>query len=222
MDTLESIYESIYELGGFAEDESVVDGDFNDFNFCLAKEYESAIIEEDFKSLGDFDNYTLDNIVYWLNYDGKIGRDNIHSINGINDGSIITINDRSFIDAIFECKKPQIAEIYINRGIIDPKLYLTCILYGDEEISKTILNSVHFSIVRDKEAYIKFIKEVFNELQEQFSRIEVDKQLIFLSRVKKAIENIRYPREYGNVDAIISYKWQKQLTMANAKSSQVG
>ena len=28
-----------FELGGFAEDETVIDGDFNAFNYCLAYEY---------------------------------------------------------------------------------------------------------------------------------------------------------------------------------------
>lgn len=217
-----SIYESMYELGGFAEDESVIDGDFNAFNFSLAQEYGNAILDEDFNSLGDVSNYLLDEIIYWLNYNGQIGKDNLYLINGINDGSIITVNNRSFTEAILECKKPQFAETYINRGILNPKLYLTCILYGDDEISSTILNQVHFYIVRDKDAYVKFIESIFDELKEQFSKVDVDKQLVFLSRVKKAIENIRYPKEYGNVGATINFSWQKQLTMVNAKSSQLG
>ena len=36
-----------FELGGFAEDESVIDGDFYAFNFCLATDYLGAFIEED-------------------------------------------------------------------------------------------------------------------------------------------------------------------------------
>ena len=216
-----SMYDSMYELGGFAEDESVVDGDFNDYNFCLAQEYESAILEEDFSSLGEISNSLLDEIIYWLNYDGEIGKDNLHLINGINDGSIITINDRSFTEAIFDCKQVEMAATYINRGILNPKLYLTCILYGDEEISSTILNSVHFYIVRDKDAYVKFIESLFDELQDYFSKIEADRQLVFLSRLKRSIENIRYPKEYGNVGATINCCWQKQLVMVNAKPSQL-
>lgn len=55
------------ELGGFAEDETVVDGDYEMFNRCLAEEYLSAFVCEDAEALGTISSNLIDNIINWLN-----------------------------------------------------------------------------------------------------------------------------------------------------------
>lgn len=201
-----------FELGGFAENESVIDGDFNAFNFCLATDYLGAFIEEDFVSLGEMNNNLIDDIVYWLNYDGEIGKNDVVNINGIDKGSLITKNNRTFIQCIVDEHQADMAETYIMRGVKDPKLYLTCILYGDFCLYKDILNYIH-GFVTDKEEYTKFLTNIFSMLEEGYLNIESSRQKIqFLERVKLYIDSIQYPKEYGEIDIPIdNYTFVNQL-----------
>lgn len=201
-----------FKLGGFAEYEDEIDGDFNAFNFCLAEEYMTAIIEEDFDALGFVGYDLIEKITYWLNYNGTIGKDVIDKIEGIKNGNIITINNRTFIDALYTYKKADIAEMYIvNRGIIDSKLFLTCILYGEEKLSKIILNEVHY-FIKEKEEYIGFLNDVFSLIEQEFNIIDnVEDKKQFLNKIKQSISNITYPKKYGEIDiSIKEYNWGKQ------------
>ena len=66
------------ELGGFAESPRVLGGDERDYeayNYCLAENYYHAFLDEDFEALGEIDSYLVEDIIFWLNYNGKIGKD---------------------------------------------------------------------------------------------------------------------------------------------------
>ena len=52
------------ELGGFADEPEDIEGteeELRIFNWCLAHEYYSAVVGEDFESLGE----VLDDVSYW-------------------------------------------------------------------------------------------------------------------------------------------------------------
>ena len=81
------------ELGGFAESPRVLGGDERDYeayNYCLAENYYHTFLDEDFEALGEIDSYLVEDIIFWLNYNGKIGKDKekrlffdiIHTHNG--------------------------------------------------------------------------------------------------------------------------------------------
>lgn len=200
------------ELGGFAEYEDEIDGNFNAFNFCLAEEYMASIINEDFESLGFMSYDLIEKITYWLNYNRTIGKDDIDIIEGIKNGNIITVNNRTFIDALYANKQVDIAEMYIvNRGIINNKLFLTCILYGKGELPKTILNEVHY-FIKEKEDYIRFLNDVFSLIEQEFNKMDsVEEKKQYLSKIRQAVSNIKYPKKYGEINiSIKEYNWGKQ------------
>ena len=82
--------------------------EFNAYNWCLACEYYNAIIGEDFASLGECLNNLriwkdfIGDVCNWLNYDGEIGKDIEDDLEKLRDGTIITCNDRTFIQACYE------------------------------------------------------------------------------------------------------------------------
>lgn len=201
-----------FELGGFAENESVIDGDFNAFNFCLATDYLGAFIEEDFVSLGEMNNNLIDDIVYWLNYDGEIGKNDVVNINGIDKGSLITKNNRTFIECIYDEHQADTANTYIMRGVTDPRLYLTCILYGDFCLYNEVLNDIH-NFVSNKEQYIEFLADIFKLIDREYLKIESsEKRIEFLEHIKIFINKICYPKEYGKIKfPTDNYTFVKQL-----------
>lgn len=99
------------ELGGFAETPEVIDGteeDFNAFNWCLACDYYEAVVGEDFDSLGEVlnDVYNwhalMGDVCIWMNYDGEIGKDKKDEYPKLYNGTILTYNNRTFIEAARE------------------------------------------------------------------------------------------------------------------------
>ena len=71
-------------------------------NHLLAKDYVYAITNEMFESMKDLTIHKIDDVCYWLNYDGVIGRDKESMIETIKDGSIMTSHGRSFKEACAE------------------------------------------------------------------------------------------------------------------------
>lgn len=202
------------ELGGFAEFEEDIDGNFNAFNYCLAGEYRAAIVEEDFELLGYISNDLIDEITYWLNYDGEIGKNDLDAIKGIDNGSIVTVKNRTFIEAITACHQYQLAETYIFRGIHDINLFLTHLIYTPiDEIDGYILNGAYI-FPNDREKYAEFLNHIFVGLDQHFIKIKYkDQQLQFLDRIKTIINLVRYPKEYEKI--VISkddYTFGRQLT----------
>ena len=66
------------ELGGFVENSKVLCGDERDYeayNYYLTENYYHTFLDEDFETLGDIDSYLVENIIFGLNYNGKIGKD---------------------------------------------------------------------------------------------------------------------------------------------------
>ena len=88
------------ELGGFAEDKKVIDGDFNAFNYCLSELYVYAFYQENFESIGEIDEVFFRDICYWYNYNKEL--DHEKTVKEIENGTFITKKNRTIIDAILE------------------------------------------------------------------------------------------------------------------------
>ena len=56
-----------FEIGGFAEDEYAVDGDWEIFNHGVAENYYDAMLGEEFDFLGDGSRDFIERIEFWLN-----------------------------------------------------------------------------------------------------------------------------------------------------------
>jgi len=203
------------ELGGFAESPKVVGGDERDwksFNYCLAEEYYYAFFTENFEALGEIDSYLLDNIVFWLNYDGRIGQDKENEIKKIKDGTIMTVNNRTFIDAICANRNYSFAYNYILIGNHDSKLYSTCLMYGDDD-HLDVLNLVRKNYEATNENMYKMIfNNIFLQVDNDFNLIKSNKQKLYvLLNLKKAIGKTRIPNNYDIKFDSNSYTWSKEL-----------
>lgn len=113
------------ELGGFAENESVIDGGYEEFvafNYCLACDYIDAMYMEDFEAIGEISDYTLEQISYWYTYCME-SKEAIEEMIKIEQGLIITINNRTFIDALVENNIDYLAYLFIGEGNNDKRLY---------------------------------------------------------------------------------------------------
>lgn len=114
------------ELGGFAENEDDIDGGYDEFvafNCCLAYDYYWAFKNENFEAIGDISDDTMDQICYWLNYDGKIGKDIESDIDKIKSGKMITNYARTLAEAIIAKKVNYLAFWFIVNGNDNPGLY---------------------------------------------------------------------------------------------------
>lgn len=114
------------ELGEFAEDERVIKSDIirdvDTFNFYLANQYYEAIVCEDFEAIGEFDIELIDEVCYWLNYDGKAEKEELKAIKQIREGSIVTQNNRPFAYAVMEQNRPDVIKGFISNGNDDINL----------------------------------------------------------------------------------------------------
>ncbi|MBQ2872995.1 MAG: hypothetical protein IJE89_03240 [Bacilli bacterium] len=198
-------------LGGFAEDESVVDGDWEAFNYCLAENYYSAMIGEEWDLIGESSTDLIDAIIDWLTYCEEIGKENTYDIEGIRNGNLITVNNRTFIDAIISDKQVDLAETYIRLGVKDIRLYILFMLYYKDEFyglndpmntinyvyKGTILNAY---LPYDRDDLIKFLSNIFSELDKIYNGLKknADKKK-FLSIVRFNINNFRYSKKIEKI-----------------------
>lgn len=209
------MYNVYRELGGFAEDEDVLDGTvetFNAFNFCLAEDYYAAMLEEDFEAIGEICVCTFENIMYWLNYDGDISRTSKEEIEKIKTGLFLTCKNRTFIDAIIENKNTVLAWVYIMLGNKDIRLYTLYTMYDDTPIFAFRRMG---DMTKNKEEYILFIKSYFNELEKEYEKIsDREEKLNFLRKIKSNFNLEICPKQYGQITLNMrEYKFVKELKL---------
>ena len=188
-----------FEIGGFALDEYAVDGDWESFNYCVAENYYDAMLGEEFDFLGYGSRSFIENIMYWLNYDGEIGKDREEEIERLRTGLFMTFRNRTFVDAIVEKRNVSFAETYIQFGSMDVRLFEICLfgveidfIDGEELYNGTILNVIN-NFCKDKKDYIEFLSKFFALLDCQYNKLENESDRIeFLSVVRRNIVKFKY------------------------------
>ena len=198
-------------LGGFAENEDVVDGDWEAFNYCLAENYYSAMIGEEWDSIGESSPDLIDNIIFWLTYCEEIRKENRYNVIGISDGMLMTVKNRTFIDAIVADKQVDLAETYIRLGVKDIRLYVLFMLHYKDQFydlndpmntvnyvyKGTILNAY---IPYDRDDLIRFLSDVFCEVDKVYGELErTDEKKEFLNIVKYNIKNFKYSKRFEKI-----------------------
>lgn len=208
------------ELGGFARNPKDVDGDFCAYNYCLAESYLIAMGSEDWDALGDIDTDLVNDVAYWLNYDGKIGENIKNIIEKIPKGLIMTDKDRTFVEAIVAEHKVSLALTFILNGNHDARLYLTSMIYGNGDIvDGNLLNYVHSSPEYcTAKKYTEFLNNIFEEIENHYININnLREQGLFLVRIKPFIQGIRFPKDYKENTELVqlgkfeTFGWQKKL-----------
>lgn len=191
-------------LGGFAENEDVVDGDWEAFNYCTAENYYDSMFGEEWDLLGDMCCDLLDKIVFWLcENDPEAGKG--YDANAIYAGTFKTYKGRTFIDAIVDAKKEDYAETYIRLDVYDIRLYILCMFKTDkytidECFGGTILNYINFSRMVDEER-LKFLTSIFSELERIYNSLtDKEEKKHFLEVVYKNANSFRWPVRGERVD----------------------
>jgi len=218
------------ELGGFAQGPDDINGNKRDieiFNFFTAQNYLFAMESEDWNALGDIDPSLINDIVFWLNYDENIGDDMKEVIKNIPKGLIITCKGRPFVDAIVAEHKSALAETFILNGNHDVRLYLTAMIYDNNNvIDNCLLNYIHRSYEHcTAEKYAEFLKNIFRRIEQHYTSIsDVKEQVVFLIKIRRFINEIKFSAEYKNstdfvqtVKSFKSFEWQKQLKKCDTK-----
>lgn len=212
------------ELGGFAESQEAIDGteeDFIAFNYCLAEDYFAAMQDEDFELLGKVGFDTIENIMYWLNYDGEIGKSEEEIIKSIPKGALKTSKGRTLEEAVIENENLPFAEIFIYNGNHNPKLYAIVMekaphLYYEKNDS---LLNLKLSKTESLEEYLEFLKSLFAILEERYNKKKTlaDKRK-FLEQIRPYIEGINVSKKHFSDDKVrqfiknMNYNWQKDMT----------
>ena len=191
------------ELGGFAEREEYIDGDFNAFNYCTSELYVNALYEEDFETIGEIDEVHFRDICYWYNYKKELNHKK--TVDEIRNGTFVTKKNRTIVDAIYENKNLCLAEIYINERVYSPKLILIYLLYGCYKINI-------FPYEGSVESNNKIFKELFDFIDLELEKTEDKKS--FLKAIKENISRIRYGNPETNKyinDIANNYEFVKQI-----------
>lgn len=190
-----------YELGGFAEFPEDIDGDFNEFNYCLAKNYVCAMYEEDFELLGEVSLFLLEKICYWYDYDDSFG--NKGEIERIKNGTFKTFKNRTFIEAIFDNKNANFAETYIFNKVYDPKLILTIVL-DDEDLYEAYIQETEQGKTQ------KIINDLYEEIEKQF--ISCENKLAFLKKIREGIKRVHLYNGFKQKPIFeYEYSWVKAI-----------
>lgn len=200
-----------FDIGGFAEDEYAVDGDFEIFNYGVAENYYDAMLGEEWDLIGDADFSLIKNIALWLGYDDETKKINEKDIQRILDGSFITCNNRTFIDAIVDEKRVDLAEAYIHLGVKDIRLYILFMLYYKDDYYSvdhpmnemnfvykgTILNAYRSN---DRDDLIKFLSNIFAELDKIYNGFnDIEKKVEFLSIIRFNIGNFKFSKDFKKI-----------------------
>ena len=194
------------ELGGFAESPEVIDGDFNAFNYCLAQDYVTALFREDFDAIGEIDIHFFDNICYWINYTKELNNEKL--VQKIKKAKIITVKNRSIIDAIYEKKAVYLADIYLHNYIYSPKLILTILLSNNQ------LNNIFITGENDEEISSK-LKELCDFIELEYEK-QVNKKE-FITKIKNNLNRIKVSKEYRQQPISNNYEWLKAIKKISPK-----
>ena len=204
LDILRGKTTSIKELGGFAEEPEDVDGDYEAFNFCMADEYASSMISEDFESLGYMDFSLFESIAHWLNYDGKIGANNLEFISNIPSGNFMTSFGRTFESAVCARRLGEFAQNMVYGGNINPRVYFTAIAYST--CLPNILNHI-FESIKEPSEYTLFVNELMNVINQEYLRLDEGERDSFIDQLKKYLRSMVATQNKNFLENKNNYPW---------------
>lgn len=191
---IRNLRKSVKELGGFAEDENAVDGDYRDFNKCLAQEYFKAMKNEDFDALGDMETSLFYLVVFWLNqqkYNGEYKET-------IPTGNFKTNNGRLFYEAVIENKNGDLAETLIVNGNRSLDLFVIAIVHGTYGNLK-----VKFD---DLDKYKVFVGKVLEEINDTYLGSRDCDRIKLMIRIKPRLARLKV-YEHINEFNCEKYRW---------------
>ena len=204
LDYLRGKKDSIKELGGFAEEQTDVDGDYKSFNYCLASDYATAMVNEDFESLGEMDYELFKTITYWLNYDGKIGSSDEDFISKIPSGNFMTTFGRTFAEAVCQRRLGEFAQNMVYGGNKNPRVYFTAIAYST--CYQDILNHI-LSYKIEPSEYVSFAKELMSIINQEYLKLSESERTPFVEQLKKYLRKMVAAQIKSFLENKDNYEW---------------
>lgn len=179
--------DNLYELGGFAIEEEDINGNFKEFNSCLADEYILAMIDEDFNALGDLSCYLIENIYKWSKIHNMV---NI-SIDDLFNGSFLTYKNRTFIEAIIQTHAYKAGGAFLH--VNNPKFLAMMARYA-QSYEYVLGYRSHENL--NSEEFNKLLHDTLVELNDIYESINNEEKLILIQRVNRILSNIRVPNGF--------------------------
>ncbi|MBE6149906.1 MAG: hypothetical protein E7170_04220 [Firmicutes bacterium] len=190
-----------YDFGGFAEDETAVDGDWKAFNYYVALEYYNALLDEAFELVGDDISYSFfDELLKWLNIYNDFKEEEL-----LKSGKILTTKNRTLIDAIYENNYGTLAEIYLTNGVYDPKLLFALIICDHENFTGYAL--LDSDKLNNDEIDI-LLTNLYDLIEENY--IKEDDKETYLRKIYKNIGRIRTIKGYKMIQPT-EYQFYKDM-----------
>ncbi len=200
------------ELGGFAEEPEYVSDAFTEeeqirefeaFNYCLAEEYSSAMYAEDFESLGEVDDYLFNNICEWINYNPNLGNEALKE--SIQNGSLITKNNRTFLSAIAESRNMDWGELYTSRGVYSPEVIVMLIecAGAGEKVLPVYLKT------KSEEELHELNLAIYSEIERRYIEEDCDKE--YLLTIQRGYKILYTKKEYKSLKIPCSYRWAQDI-----------
>lgn len=200
------------ELGGFAEEPEYVSDalteeeqirEFEAFNYCLAEDYATAMVNEDFESLGAMDDYLFNNICEWINYDPNLGNEALKE--SIQNGSLITKNNRTFLSAVASNKNIDLAEIYTNRGVYSPEVIVMLIECAGN--GRNVL-PIYLRTKSEEELH-ELNLAIYSEIERRYIEEDCDKD--YLLSIQRGYKILHTKKEYKSLKIPCSYRWAQDI-----------
>lgn len=200
------------ELGGFAEEPEYVSDayteeeqirEFEAFNYCLAEDYATAMVNEDFESLGEVDDYLFNNICEWINYNPNLGNEALNE--SIQNGSLMTKNNRTFLSAIAESRNIDWGELYTSRGVYSPEVIVMLI-----ECAGTGARVLPVYLrTKSEDELHKLNLAIFSEIERRYIEEDCDKE--YLLTIQRGYKILYTKKEYKSLKIPCSYKWAQDI-----------
>lgn len=199
------------ELGGFAEEPKFVSDayteeeqlrDFECFNYCLAEDYASAMYTEDFEALGDVDDYLFRNICDWINYNPNLG--NAELKEQIENGTLITNKNRTFLSAIAANKNVSWGEIYINYRVYSPEIIVMLIEASgaSQKVLPICLNT------KDEEELHKLNMAIYLEIEKRYQE---NGSLEYLKTIQRGYGILHTKKDQKSLKIPTNLSWARTI-----------
>lgn len=173
----------------------------------IADKYINSLYNESFDNIGEVTPCVIGNIC------GLLEEENNDTINDLRKGTLITKNNRTLIDAIYENKNASFAEAYLLRGVYSPKLILTIILSDTDEYV-AYFDSGGLA----EEDYESRVRELYDFIETEYNTVE-DKEE-YIHKIWNNFNRIQLSKEYKKVNNQDNYAWIRKLKYEMKKTKE--
>ena len=197
-----------FELGGFAYYDGDIDGNEYDrecYNAAVAEDYFDAFYTEDYEAIGNIDHDFLEQIAHYYN----LYNDRKQESEDLISGKLITIKNRTFIQAIIDNKRIDLIPLYIDNFNIEKEIsedLVVCFILNatnndyrwysiNDALSNCIVNQNKI-----KEEYISRLRNIINKLEQKYIKEKsIERKKEILIKTKQFLFNLHWPKYIGDI-----------------------